>query len=210
MHNQGGLLNIATGANSNMIPEPSSNVRGGGLNSGIGTIGSSTIPIGDEEIYFQTEMYCEAIDGIYQERNKHTTASSCLSLNSTSSSKKTKEKLTAVDYFKNLTTQEICNLVYLIDLKCFSSLQSVYALFLSKSNSIGNLSGQLGRVTSSSSDSSNNHQLDRSNLSEFTSDVINNILAFNKNFVDSVRLLPDVSLVLKKHTLKESKHNSSG
>lgn len=154
--------NTTTSTNPMLIPESASGMRPQSSSSSTTTsaaastnlpttttttssISSTASP--DEEIYFQTEMYCEAIDGIYQERkNQSASASSCLSSSSSStssgSSKKAKEKL-AIDYFKNLTTLEICNLVYLIDLKCFSSLQSVYALFMSKSNSIGNLSAQI-------------------------------------------------------------------
>lgn len=53
-------------------------------------------------------------------------------------------------------------------------------------------------------------QLDRSSLSEFTADVVGNILSFNRNFVESVRLLPDLSIVIKKHKLKENRNNNSG
>lgn len=196
------------------------------------TATSSSSSTFDEEIYFQTEMYCEAIDGIYQERKNQsistaaaaattTGSSAChITTSSVSGSKKAKEKL-AIDYFKNLTTLEICNLIYLIDLKCFSSLQSVYALFLSKSNTIGNLSAQMSSSLGCTIDMAGSsslaqqqlppfRQLDRSNLSEFTADVVGNILGYNRNFVESVRLLPDLSIVLKKHKLKENRNNSSG
>lgn len=230
----GGLLNIAPGVNPGMMSSDSgasSTISGGGGVGGpIHRSTSSNPGTADEQVYFQTEMYCEAIDGIYQERRNATSCPSSLgSANnnsnncaSTGGSKKGRDKQT-VDYFKNLTALEICNLLYLIDLKCFSTLQSIYALFLSKSNTIGNLSTQMGLPSSSSSASSSSssmslvgweanarHYLDRNNLSEFTADVITNILAFNKNFVDSVRILPDLCLVLKKHKLKENKNNNSG
>lgn len=147
----------------------------------------------EEKIYFQTELYCEAIDGIYQERK-----SNAMYL----SNKKMREKST-LDYFKNLNRLEICNLIYLIDLKCFSALQSIYALFLSKTNTIGNLNSHMASTTSAVP------KLDKSNLSEFSAQVLNNISTFNVNFADSIRLLPDMDLVLKKHSLKESKSNSS-
>ena len=167
--------------------------------------GSSGVRATEEEVYFQTEIYCEAIDGIFQERKS---AVSSIYL----SGKRIKEK-SAIDYFKSLNTLEICNLIYLIDLKCFSALQSIYSLFLSKSNSILNLNSLMLTMSSMNTGSSSDAvpKLEKSGLlSDFSTDVINNILAFNVNFVDSVRLLPDVTLVLKKHSLKESRHNSSG
>lgn len=155
----------------------------------------------DEEVYFQTELYYEAIDGVYQERKSNAASSIYLS------SKKIKEK-SNLDNFKNLNASEISNLIYLSDLKCFSALQSIYTLFLNKSNTIENLIGQV--CDRSSGGEFVGPRFDRTHLSEFSAEVIDRILSLDINFVESIRILPDLNIVLRKHTLKESKNNSSG
>lgn len=152
----------------------------------------------DEDVYFQTELYFEAIDGIHQERKM----AGNLNL---SNKKNVKEKLSA-EYFKNLNTLEISNLIYLVDMKCFSTLQSIYALFLSKSNTIQNLSTLINAIGNDLS----KVEIGKSNLCEFSSEILNNIISYNMSFAESVRLLPDLSLILKKHSLKETRSNSTG
>ena len=81
-----------------------------------------------ESVYFTTEIYSEVIDGICQDKKFNTS---------------NENKKNTCDYFRNLNHAEILNLIFLIDLKSISVLQSISALFLDKSDSIKNLNSLL-------------------------------------------------------------------
>ncbi|RNA15440.1 hypothetical protein BpHYR1_032625, partial [Brachionus plicatilis] len=125
------------------------------------------------EIYFVTEIYAEAIDGVYQERAR---------------------KKDRIDYFKNLTNNEILNMIYLQDYKCFSILQSSSALFLSKNNLYENLNGLISK-----SELTKAAKIEDSELKE----MLDKILDFEDKFYDCIRLVPDLNVILCKHLLKE-------
>jgi hypothetical protein len=77
-----------------------------------------------ESVYFTTEIYSEVIDGICLDKKINTS---------------NENRKNTCDYFRNLNHAEILNLIFLIDLKSVSVLQSTSALFLDKSDSIKNL-----------------------------------------------------------------------
>lgn len=131
----------------------------------------------DDEVYFVTEIYAENIDGVYKERT-------C--------KKDHMRKKDRIEYFKNLTNNEILNMIYLQDFKCFSILQSSFALFFSKNNLYENL----------------NELISKSELSvvienEEIKDMLKKILSFEDKFYDCIRLVPDLNVILYKHLLKE-------
>lgn len=129
----------------------------------------------DSEIYFVTELYTEAIDGVYKNRNG---------------------KKDRIDYFKNLTNNEILNMIYLQDYKCFSILQSSFALFLSKNNLYENLNELISKSESAKPASINT---DDSEIK----DMLSKILNFEDKFFDCIRLVPDLSLILQKYFIKD-------
>jgi len=101
-----------------------------------------------------------------------------------------------------LNYTEILNLIFLTDLKCSLTLQSGYALFLKKNNSIANLYALLNLNANNSSSTESpkppitNVYLKDSATQDHTSNVYNN--NYNINFFDSIRLLPDLRLLPKK------------
>lgn len=137
----------------------------------------------DNEVYFVTEIYAENIDGVYKERTYK---------------KDRIRKKDRIEYFKNLNNNEIINMIYLQDYKCFSILQSSFALFFSKNNLYENL----------------NELISKSELSvvienEEIKDILNKILDFEDKFYDCIRLVPDLNIILNKHLLKELGKKSS-
>jgi len=103
-----------------------------------------------------------------------------------------------------LNYTEILNLIFLSDLKCSTTLQSGYALFLKKNNSIANLYSLLNLNANNSSSTAaespkpfiTNVYLKDSATQDHTSNIYNN--NYNINFFDSIRLLPDLRLLPKK------------
>jgi hypothetical protein len=150
----------------------------------------SSETVGADAIFFSTELYVESIDGICQRRKAH------LNSNMTSNSNKPKERLH--DYFRNLTNLEIINLIYLIDFKCFNCFQSIHALFLSESNALKNMNHFLGQ-----------------SMTKFTNQNMNEYLFdfnFDSNYLDSIRILPDLSVLAFKSLNKlsqVSEHSST-
>ncbi|CAF0823180.1 unnamed protein product [Brachionus calyciflorus] len=153
------LLNVATNSNNEQDSDNNPN---------------------DHEETFITELYTEAIDGIYQDRGR---------------------KKDRVDYFKNLSNLEILNLIYLQDLKCYSIIQSSYALFLTKSNLMQNLESLMAKIEV------NNLNQIIDNLA--FKDNLMSIIQFDSKYYESIRLLPDLGLVLLKHSIKELKNSKS-
>ena len=130
-----------------------------------------------DSAYFRTEIYFEDIDGINKHKSAHNLASKDLSGNR------------LIEYFKNLSNLEIINLIYLIDMKAFLSLQSIYALFLCKSDFIENLSSF-----------DNFSQVDLQSLC--SDSILASIQNYNMEFFDSIRILPDLKILLRKHSFK--------
>ena len=192
--NNTGLLNIVTNTdNSNLI-----NYLGNSKKIAQNGIECSELDGSQEnnfetqnEVYFTTEIYYEAVDGIYQERKSTNATSNSLN------QKKAKEKYKYLKNFRNLTNMEIANLVYLSDLKCFSTLQSSYALFLSKSSSISNLSSLLDLKPA--------HLLNTNQ--PISSEALSNIYDYNASYFDCIRILPDLNTIPKNSISKHAKNN---
>ena len=162
------------------------------------------------EVYFTTELYSEAIHGIYQEKKAFNSCSFSNLLGGAKNKSKDKEKYS--EYFRNLNYMEILNLIFLTDFKCYQTLQSSHALFLQKSNSIDNLYALLKLNISSSKHQQagqlgENMYLSNLYIKDFVGDgldtnVLNSIDSFNTSFYESIRILPDLSLIPKKQIAK--------
>jgi hypothetical protein len=129
-----------------------------------------------ENCFFRTELYFEDVEGV----------------NKQSSIFKTAARETNNDYFKKLTNTEIVNLIHLIDLKAFLSLQSVYSLFLSKPDFLNNISAFR-----------NYSKVDLENLCADSTLV--KVQDYDAEFFDSVRLLPDLSILFRRNSFKLSR-----
>ncbi len=164
-------------------------------------------------VSFTTELYSEVIDGIYQERKN-------INLNNNNGSfpfgKRAKDKDKYSEYFRNLTYAEILNLIFLVDLKCFLTLQSSHALFLQKSNFISNLYSMLNTTGSYSNSGDQldtkkklltNIYLKDTSFEDNTSNVYNN--NYIPNFYESIRILPDLKLLPKKTVRSELSEKQS-
>ena len=135
----------------------------------------------ESEVYFTTELYSEVIDGVYQDQDKKQ--------NQTTDNKKPQ-----CDYFKHLTHTEILNLIFLIDLRSFVTIQSISTLFLNKSNSILNLYSLLNGYESAGDSLT---PLPKSGNYFFSQETATKILNYNPNFYESIRMLPDLNLITK-------------
>ncbi len=133
-----------------------------------------------ENVYFRTEVYFEDIQGVSKQYNLF----------------KSKEMHKIGDYFKNLTKSEIVNLIHLIDLKAFLSLQSIYALFLNKAEFIENVSAFR-----------HYSKVDLENLC-FNS-TLAKIQGFDLEFFDSIRILPDLNVLFRRNSFKLNKMDFS-
>jgi len=128
----------------------------------------------NKSVYFLTEIYSEVISGIYQDKKQASLIN--------------ESKANICDYFRNLNHKEIINLMFLIDLKSFSTIQSVSALFLVKSNSILNLYSLLNTNNEEVYSNNNNNMIETSFIK---------VAQLNSNFYDSIRILPDLNLISK-------------
>ena len=158
---------------------------------------ATSLDMNELEVSFTTEIYVEAVDGIYREKKSTNLSNSTFNL---SSKKIMREKLRYLRNFRNLTNSEIINLIYLTDLKCFSSLQSSYALFLSKTNPITNLTGLLNVFTTTSNDFQPQQYFHSS------SNLIN-IYEYDCNYFECIRILPDLNIIPKASLIKLNKNN---
>ena len=161
------------------------------------------------EISFTTEIYVEAVDGIYQEKKSTNLTSSSFNLNA---KKNKSDKFRHLRNFRNLTNLEIVNLIYLTDLKCFSILQSSYALFLSKSNPILNLTALLGNVVKSNNPASGvilEGSCFQPKAYFCSTPSLLNVYDYNTNYFDCIRVLPDLNIIPKNTLVKLSKNSKS-
>ena len=118
-------------------------------------------------------------------------------LGSYSQNKKYRDNYRYSEYFRNLNYSEILNLIFLTDFKCFLTLQSSFALFLQKNNSISNLYSLLNLSNEKSENKHiNNLYLKDSCTEDITSNIYNN--NYNTGFFDSIRILPDLKLLPRK------------
>ena len=162
------------------------------------------------EVYFTTELYSEAIHGIYQEKKALNSCSFSNLLGTVKNKSKDKDKYS--EYFRNLNYMEILNLIFLTDFKCYQTLQSSHALFLQKSNSIENLYALLKLNISSAKhrqtgQSGESMFLSNLYIKDFVGDgldsnALSSIDSFNTSFYESIRILPDLSLIPKKQMPK--------
>ncbi len=129
-----------------------------------------------EKVFFRTELYFEDIQGVSKQYSVF----------------RSKEMNKIGDYFKNLTNNEIVNLIHLIDLKAFLSLQSIYSLFLNKSDFIENVSAFR-----------HYSKVDLENLC--SSSTLTKIQNFEPEFFDLIRILPDLNILFRRNSFKLSK-----
>jgi len=197
-HSNNGLLNVIDGYSSENLfyldnsKRTNENFQEIGPNNKKDDIKSSSgnLDLSNIEISFTTEMYFESIDGIYREKKAANLSNSTFNLNS---KKIMRDKLKHLRNFRNLTNSEIINLIYLTDLKCYSALQSSYALFLSKTNPVANLTNLLN-ISSPNSFQSHQYFHSASNLI--------NIYEYDSNYFDSIRILPDLNIIPKNSLVK--------
>jgi hypothetical protein len=194
IHNNG-LLNVISGNNAeNLFYLDNSKRFEQNIKKDENPSNQNNLDMNDLEISFTTEIYVEAVDGICREKKLTSLSNSTFNLNS---KKMMRDKLKHLRSFRNLTNSEIINLIYLTDLKCFSTLQSSYALFLSKSNPVANFTSLL----SSTSNGFHSHQYFHS-----TSNLIN-IYEYDCNYFESIRILPDLNIIPKSSLVKLNKNN---
>jgi hypothetical protein len=202
-HNNNGLLNVIDGYSSENLFYLDNSKRSSDNFQDIGPSNkkdeiksnSGNLDLNNIEISFTTEMYFESIDGIYREKKAANLSNSTLNLNS---KKIMRDKLKHLRNFRNLTNSEIINLIYLTDLKCYSALQSSYALFLSKTNPVANLTNLLN-ISSPNSFQSHQYFHSASNLI--------NIYEYDSNYFDSIRILPDLNIIPKTSLVKLNNNN---
>jgi len=178
------------------------------------------------ELYFTTELYIEAISGVYQAKlsaaKDKPQAGEMANSKTAKSSEHSKDNF---NYFKDLTYQQILNLIYLNDLKCFNVIQSCYSFYLEpnaagkhfssvsantpiSSNQLKIFYSLLNILTSYSSNMNRqataqwNH-LFNAMLNSPTLSALKNTLNNHISFSESIRLLPDLNLILPRSCLND-------
>ncbi len=146
-------------------------------------------------VYFKTEVYYEAIDGIKKNRKRNPPSNS-----GDNNQQQTTTVNTPIDYFRNLSNIEIVNMIYMIDFKAFLTIQSMYAMFLSKGNCLQTMFSLLNSSRIDQTDLNNSH---------FSESILSNFKNYDSEFLDSIRLLPDINILLKKHGSRLSKNDSN-